>query len=80
MVRVAVTLCVNGPDVPVKVRVCVPVEAPWLTVIVIVDCAEPEALKLTCVGESAQVVLPGTPLHDSDTASLYSPTDVAVNV
>ena len=46
----------------------------------IVACAEPEPLSVTCVGEIAQVVPPGAPPHESDTVPLNSPTGVTVNV
>ena len=45
-----------------------------------VACAEPEPLRITCVGEIAQVVPPGTPPHVSDTVPLNSPIGVTVNV
>jgi len=40
MVRLTVTLCVTEPDVPFKVRVCVPVAAFLATVTVTVACDE----------------------------------------
>lgn len=48
--------------------------------IVTVACAEPEPLRVTCVGEIAQVVPPGAPPQESDTVPLNSPTGVTVNV
>lgn len=48
--------------------------------IVTVAWAEPEPLSVTCVGEMAQVVPPGTPLQESDTVPLNSPTGVTVKL
>lgn len=49
--------------------------------IVIVADAEPEPpLSVTCVGEIAQVVPPGTPPQESNTVPLNSPSGVTVNV
>ena len=45
-----------------------------------VACTEPEPLRVTCVGEIAQVVPPGTPPHVNDTVPLNSPIGVTVNV
>ena len=45
-----------------------------------VASAELEPLSVTCVGEIAQVVPPGTPPHVSDTLPLNSPIGVTVNV
>lgn len=47
---------------------------------VTVACTEPEPLSITCVGEIAQVVPPGTPPQESDTVPLNCPTCVSVNV
>lgn len=80
MVRLAVTLCVNVPDVPVNVKVRVPVEAFALAVIVAVACAEPEPFKITCVGEMVQAAPDGAPLQESDTLPLKAPSDVTVNL
>ena len=48
--------------------------------IVTVACAEPEPLSVTCVGEMAQVVPPGTPPQESDKVPLNSPTGVTVKM
>jgi hypothetical protein len=80
MVRVAVTLCVNVPDVPVNVRVRVPVEALAPTVIVAVACAEPEPVRVTCVGETLHVEPDGAPLQESDTLPLKAPSEVTVKL
>ena len=47
--------------------------------IVTVACAEPEPLSVTCVGEIAQVVPPGTPPQENNTVPLNCPTGVTVN-
>ena len=51
-----------------------------MAVIVAVDCAEPDALTVTCVGEITQGALAGAPPHESDTVPLNPPTDVTVSV
>jgi len=80
MVRLVVTLCVKVPDVPVNVRVRVPVDVLAPTVIVAVACAEPEPFRVTCVGEIAQVVPDGAPLQESNTLPLKAPSDVTISV
>ena len=48
--------------------------------IVTVACDGFEPFKVTCVGETEQVVPPGAPPQVSDTVPLNSPTGVTVNV
>ena len=73
-------MCVNVPDVPVNVRVRVPVEALAPTVIVAVACAEPEPFRVTCVGKTVQVEPDGAPLQESDTLPLKAPSEVTVKL
>jgi hypothetical protein len=80
MVRVAVVLCVKVPDVPLNVSECCPVLAFPLTVIVTVACAELVPLSVTEVGEIVQVVWLGTPLQESETLPVKSPSDESVSV
>src|SRR5579864_493213 len=80
MVRLAVALCVNAPDVPVRVSAMVPVEACLLIVTVTIAWADPEPVRATCVGETVQLLPDGIPLQESDAVPLNPPSDVAVSV
>ena len=80
MVRLAVALRVAVPDVPAKVRVCVPVESCELTVTVAVACSEPEPLSVTDVGDTEQVALVPSPLQESEKQPEKSPRELTVTV
>ena len=68
------------PDVPLNVRVRLPVVAFLDTVTVTVACTELVPLSVTCDGEILHVVLLGAPLQESETAPVKPLSGASVSV
>jgi hypothetical protein len=77
---VTVVLWFAVADVPLKVKVCVPVPAFWVTVIVAVAVAGSVPSRETEDGEIAQDVPPGRPLQESEMLPVRPPSGVIVIV